>query len=241
MGNVVTAASVLAVGEPDYDSEGRLVGWQGSPLFMVEFADQEQRDSADSWERLALAVAKAARRFMQIDERGNVVGFDDLGGTDEYTPNYVSDPEISVRGVSIVADTKGELSRDMGEAMLRTLVDELRRLPFDTRVSGNDDTDVRGVEWQPPEATALEEWDRLATPSTRGNRPSAKPQFFVIERGIRCVLRDGVPDVTVEYLDTHDGWTTSLADARRFERERGLAVHVMKLADRLTLAILEQD
>lgn len=238
MGDVVTDASVLEVGEPRYDSARRLEGWEGSPLFMVEFADPEHRDSAESWERLALAVAKASRQFMQIDERGNMVAFDDLGGG-EYTPNYVSDPYLSVRGVTVVADTKDMLSKDMGEAMLRTLVDELRRLPFDTRISGNDDTDWSGARWRPPHAEELEDWGHIATPRPCGNERGAKPRFYVIERGIRCVLRDGVPEVMVEYLDTKDGWTTTLVDARRFERERGLAVHIVNFAERLTLAMFE--
>lgn len=225
MGTVEAPAGVLAVGEPCYDSAGRLEGWEGSPLFLTEFADPEQHGSADSWERLALAVAKAAHRFMQIDERGNVVAREDLGDTDEYTPNYVSDPRLTVRGVMVVADTKGMLSRDMGEAMLGTLVEELQALPFDTRVSGSDDdADLPGVQWRSPHVVAL---------------GRERPRLFVIERHVRCVLRDGVPEVMVEYLDTEDGWSTSLDDARRFER----TVHhpngnAALLAGRLALSML---
>lgn len=225
MGTVEAPASVLAVGEPYYDSAGRLEGWERDPLFLTEFADPERHGSADSWERLALAVAKAAYRFGQIGERGNVVARDDLGSTDEYTPNYVSDPGLTVRGVRVVADTKGMLSRDMGEAMLRTLVEELQALPFDTRVSGSDDdADSPCVEWRPPHVVAL---------------GRARPRLFAIERNVRCVLRDGVPDVVVEYLDTEGGWTTSSDDARRFERTvqdpNGKAA---LLADRLALSML---
>ncbi|MFC0221016.1 hypothetical protein [Nocardioides zeicaulis] len=237
MGNVVIAADVLAVGEPDRDSDGRVVGWQGDPVFVAEFVDPEQRLSADSWERLALAMGRMSRLFMQIDERGRVVAFDDRDESGAYTPNFVSDPDLSVRGTSIYADTKGFLSRDMGEAMLHALVEELGRLPFDTRISGDDGTDWAGVKWQPPHAELLRN-DELSSPADPAGERRARPRFVVIAREVRCLVRDGVPDVVVEYLDTDGRWTTSVANARRFER--GPFGGASEIADRLARSMLDE-
>lgn len=232
VGNVVIAADVLAVGEPDCASDGRVVGWQGDPMFVAEFVDPEQRLSADSWERLGLAMGRMSRLFMQIDERGRVAALDE---SDAYTPNFVSDPDLSVRGASIYADTKGVLSRDMGEAMLHALVEELGRLPFDTRISGDDGTDWAGVKWQPPHAELLRN-DELSSPADVAGERRARPRFVVIAREVRCVVRDGVPDVVVEYLGTDDHWTTSVANARRFER--GPSGGASEIAERLARSML---
>jgi hypothetical protein len=184
----------------------------------VRWGPRERR--SHSWERVALAVAKASRQFMNIDELGNVVPDDELGLTGRFTPSYVSDPDLSALGVSVHVDTQGSMTVQMGAALLRVLVAELGRLPFDTRVS-RDDTGSPGVRWRPPYLQ-------------RG-----EPQ--VIARHVRCVLHNGVPDVTTEYLDTHGGWTTSLADARVFERdEHGTHSETWNFALRLALSMFEE-
>ena len=73
MGTVTASASVLEVGRPDHDPAGRLQGWMGSPRFMVGFTANGDTATADAWERLALAVFRASRRFLNVDELGNVV------------------------------------------------------------------------------------------------------------------------------------------------------------------------
>ncbi|HEU5454206.1 MAG TPA: hypothetical protein VFU85_00840, partial [Nocardioides sp.] len=62
----------------------------------------------------------------------------------------------------------------------------------------------------------------------------------VIARAVRCIVDNGVPDVTIEYLDAQGGWTPSFADARVFERdEHGTHRETGKVAWRLTLSMLE--
>lgn len=228
MGKVIAPASVLAVGKPEYDSTGRLQGWNGSPNWIVGFAESAESGTAQSWERLALAVGKASRQFMNIDEHGNEVPDDELGSTGDYTPNYVSDPHLSADGVSVYVDTKGFLTLPMGAALLRKLVEELGRLPFDTRVARNR-ADSPTVRWRPPHLERGEAQD------THG-----KSRTMIIARAVCCVVHNGVPDVKIQYFDSQGGWTTSLADARVFEQdERGTHWETTTFALRLTLSMFE--
>ena len=218
MGNVTAHASALAVGKPDVDSTGRLRGWQSSPYWTIGFAEGAQSGVAASWERLALAVGKASSRFMNIDEDGNHVPDDELGNG-AFTPSYVSDPNLTPSGVSVSADTGGYLTVALGEAMLRVLVEELGRLPFDTHVSRHQQDSPR-VRWRTPYL------------------PRGEP--MVIARAVRCIVHNGVPDVTVEYLNAQGGWTPSFADAQVFERdEHGTHRETGKVARRLTLSMFE--
>ena len=218
MGNVTADASALAVGKPDFDSTGRLLGWESSPYWTIGFAEGAESGAAASWERLALAVGKASSRFMNIDEDGNHVPDDELG-YGAFTPSYVSDPNLTPAGVSVSADTGGYLTVAMGEAMLHLLVEELGRLPFDTHVSRHQQ-DSAEVRWRTPYL------------------PSGEP--MVIARAVRCIVHNGVPDVTIEYLNEQGGWTPSFADARVFERdEHGTHRETGKVARRLTLSMFE--
>ena len=229
MGNVTAPASVLAVGRPEYDPTGRLRGWNGSPSWVVGFAESADGVTANSWERLALAVGKASRQFMNIDEHGNEVPDDELGLTGDYTPNYVSDPHLSADGVSVQVDTKGFLTVPMGEALLRKLAEELGRLPFDTRVARNR-ADSPTVSWRPPHPERGEE-----------PVPHGKSRTMVIARAVRCVVHNEVPDVTIEYFNSQDGWSTSRAEARVFEPdERGTHWETTKFALRLTQSMFEE-
>ena len=219
VGNVTASATVLAMGKPDYDSGGRLQGWEGNPYWTIGFAESADTGAAASWERLALAVGKASRQFMNIDEGGNHVPDDELGGG-AFTPSYVSDPYLSRLGVSAYADTGGYLTVPMGKAMLRVLVEALDRLPFDTHVTRYE-LDSAMVTWRPPHLL-------LGEPT-------------IIARAVRCVVNNGVPDVITQYLDTQGGWTPSLADARVFEPdERGSHAATWDFACRLALSMYEQ-
>ena len=218
MGNVTAPATVLEVGEPDYDSTGRLLAWEGSPCWTVGFADTAESGAATSWERLALAVGKASRQFMYIDEEGNHLTDDELDSSSAYTPNYVSDPALTPLGVSVYADTQCNLTPEMGETMLRVLVKELGRLPFDTHVSLQEEGGVE-VRWRPPHLV-------LGTPT-------------IIARAVRCVVNNGVPNVITEYLNAQGGWTPSFADARAFE-PNGTWAGPSKFAWSLVLSMYEQ-
>ena len=229
MGTVTASASVLEVGRPDHDPAGRLQGWMGSPRFMVGFTAHGDPSTAGAWERLALAVFRASRRFLNVDELGNVVPDEELGLTGTYTPNWVSEPILSARGVCMVVDTGSYLSLQMGAAMLRVLVEELGRLPFDTRVS-DEEPDSPEERWRPPDTKPVGEKNDIG-----------KPLTVVIERAVRCVLRDGVPGVTPEYLDARGGWTASLADARVFGLgENGTHWETYRLALSLAAAMGEE-
>jgi hypothetical protein len=218
MGHVTAHPAALTVGKPDLDSEGRIRGWESSPYWTIGFADSAESGAAASWERLALAVAKASSRFMNIDEDGNHLPDDQLG-YGAFTPRYVSDPNLTPSGVSVSADTGGYLTVAMGMAMVRVLVEELGRLPFDTHVSRHQQGSAEVI-WRTPYL------------------PRGEPT--VIARAVRCVVDKGVPDVIAEYLDTEGGWTVLLADARVFERdERGTDGETWEAARRLTLSMLE--
>jgi hypothetical protein len=222
LGSVTASATVLEMGKPEYDSGGRVLAWQGNPYWTVGFADREESSTAASWERLALAVGKASHKFMNIDEDGNHVSDDELGGG-AYTPSYVSDPYLTRLGVSAYADTGGTLTVAMGKAMLRVLVEELDRLPFDTHISRyeQDAATIREVRWRPPYLAG-------------GKQP-------IIARAVRCVVDNGAPDVITEYLDAQGDWTPSLADARLFEPdELGGHSGTWEFASRLALSMYEQ-
>jgi hypothetical protein len=218
MGNVTAPATVLEVGPAYYDSTGRLLAWEGSPCWTVGFAATAESGAATSWERLALAVGKASRQFMYIDEEGNHLTDDELDSTSAYTPNYVSDPALTPLGVSVYADTQGNLTPEMGETMLRVLVNELGRLPFDTIVSLHEDGGDEVI-WRPPHLV-------LGKPT-------------VIARAVRCVVNSGVPDVVIEYLDAQGGWTPSFTDARAFEPD-GTWAGPSSFAWSLVLSMYEQ-
>ena len=228
MGRVLVASDVLSVGRPYSDPAGQLLGWHGSPRFMVGFAEAGGAGSAQAWERLAAAVFRASQGFMNIDEFGNHVADDELGLTGAYTPNWVSEPCLSARGVAVYVDTGSSLSRDMGKALLRLLVEELAGLPFDTSLS-RDAADGPEVRWLPPHPEKVEAQDQ-----------EGRPRTMVIARAVRCVVQDGVPGVTSEYLDGRGGWTSAIADARVFlPDERGTHRETLNLALTLTRAMRE--
>lgn len=80
------------------------------------------------------ALERAAQRFMNVDERG----FEhpdalsslptDEQGRELYTPNYVSTPEVTSRGITMYVDCKGYIERAMRARFLAILDEELSPL-----------------------------------------------------------------------------------------------------------------
>ncbi|MCW2699464.1 MAG: hypothetical protein JWQ45_999 [Blastococcus sp.] len=104
---------VLAHGEPFYDS-GVVTGWATSPAFLVT------SDGAD----LGAAVHAARERFHLVTEDGREIDEEENDGRC-YTPNRVSGVYLTDTSAAVLVDTKGDVTRLMGEAMIAILVEEL--------------------------------------------------------------------------------------------------------------------
>jgi hypothetical protein len=122
--SAVTRAPRVTVAPDIYDLQGERYeegwgyGWSTSPAFLVV---TEDRDKA------AKALGRAATRFSYVGDSGKELTLAELEGENpEYTPNYVSEVYLTDLGPMIWADTKGELTKGMGEGMLGILVAELR-------------------------------------------------------------------------------------------------------------------
>ena len=111
---ITVADDVLAQGEPFYE-DGEVTGWSSSPAFLV---------SSDDIERAAAAVHAAGRRFYRLNELGREIDEDemDVGWN---TPSWVSDVHLTDAGAVLYVDTKGDLTRAMGDAMIAVLTEEL--------------------------------------------------------------------------------------------------------------------
>lgn len=114
MAEVTVAEGVLAQGEPWFE-DGELTGWSGDPCFVVTRADASAAVEA---------VVAAARRFCWIDEHGHEVADDDPNRWSYSTPSYVA-AFHTADGLALVVDTKGDLVRAQGEAMVAVLTHEL--------------------------------------------------------------------------------------------------------------------
>jgi hypothetical protein len=101
-------------------------GWEISPAFEVQTDDV----------RAAGAALTAARsRFMRLTTSGMELA-QLVDGGDTYTPNNVSDVRlIPSGGVGLWTNTKGELSLEMANAMVRILLEELSRLDVSATIS----------------------------------------------------------------------------------------------------------
>ena len=209
-----------------YGAAGRLQGWNGSPAGSSDSPrarGAETLNHGSAWP----GVGKASRRFMYIDEHGNEVP--DEWVDRHYTPNHVSDPYLFPDGVAVYVDTQGFLTVPMGQALLRELVGELHRLPFDTRVRAIEQTRQRS-------GGDLRTWSEANSRMRRATLARGS-----IARAVRCVVHHGVPDVTIEYLDSQGGWTTARADARVHQPdEHGTHRQTWRIAERLTLSIFEE-
>jgi hypothetical protein len=114
----VTVAPDIFDQQGEKFEEGLGEGWEMSPAFLVLSDDED---------KAARALHAAAGRFYSVDQFGNELTPAEMTGEfPQYTPNYVSDVYLTVLGPMICTDTKGEVTKDMAEAMLRILVAELR-------------------------------------------------------------------------------------------------------------------
>jgi hypothetical protein len=130
-GSALEEAPVVTA-EPDiFDLQGEKYeaslgdGWETSPAFLVVSDDDSKATDA---------LGRAAVRFFHIDEYGRELAPEQRMAEEQaaktwdvpYTPNFISDVYLTPRGPMVWTDTKGELTRQMGDAMLQVLFDELR-------------------------------------------------------------------------------------------------------------------
>ena len=79
--------------------------------------------------KVATALVAAGNRFMQVDQTG--VEHADQAGVEAaldaglYTPNYVSDPEVTPDGVELYVDCKGSIEEPMAQTFRKILRAEL--------------------------------------------------------------------------------------------------------------------
>ena len=90
-------------------------GWETSPAFLIVTEDPD---------KAAAALQTAAPRLFRVNGEGQEVDLETHDPYD-YTPNYVSPVYTTSKGLVIYVDTKGELPKGMGDAMLRIVVEEL--------------------------------------------------------------------------------------------------------------------
>jgi hypothetical protein len=170
-------------------------GWFTDPGFLVVSPEIELA---------AQAVHRAGERFMYVAEDGRILDDWELPWTDRYTPNWVSPVHLTEPGPALWADTKGELSRAMGQAMVNVLVEELRR------------AEVTAFVTQLPHA--------LLAGSTIWTAPQPDPprqiadadRAWFIQRSVAKVLRDGRGYREPQYWTADGRWTGDRAEAQQF-------------------------
>ena len=95
-------------------------------------------DAATTYAVLA-ALSRAGARFMLVDETGvehpHAEAAEAALRADLYTPNYVSDAEVTASGVEVYVDCKGSIEDPMAETFRRVLREELELVEVDVRVS----------------------------------------------------------------------------------------------------------
>ena len=82
------------------------------------------------------ALRQTSARFMLVDETGveHVTG-EALESGELYSPNYVSDPEITSRGIEVYVDCKGAIGDAMADKLREILVEELSAVGYAGTVS----------------------------------------------------------------------------------------------------------
>ncbi|WP_427005342.1 hypothetical protein [Pseudarthrobacter sp. H2] len=144
MANVTVAPDIFDQQTEDGSISQDWDGWEGpSPFFLV---------ITDQTDKAAEALYIAMERCMHIDGNGNELADSELETTNEYTPNYSSPVHLTPKGPVAYLDTKGELSRAMGEKMLRVIVEELEAQGITAHLTtpprGADSIDG-SPEWEP--------------------------------------------------------------------------------------------
>ncbi|MBT2533909.1 hypothetical protein J7E83_17615 [Arthrobacter sp. ISL-48] len=121
-------------------------GWNGpSPVFLVQ---------SDQTEQAAQALHRAIIRCKFVGTSGRELTREEDATGEEYTANYYSPVYLTDAGPMAYLDTKGELPRAMGEAMLRILVEELTAQGIDaylTTPSLDPDEEWQWPIWEPDE------------------------------------------------------------------------------------------
>lgn len=215
---VVTVADdvLTAQGEPSWDGLGRLEGWEGGTAFLISAPDGDHR-------ALVAAVSRAAARFLRIDENGRELDEWELGG-ETYTPNYVSAPRIHSTGISLLADTKGFLSVQMGEAMVRTLAEELVKGGHPARVAApSEDFDFREGELVAPE----EESTAPPGPNTAPKADDATKRYWYVLRGVWATTKRGRLYQDVEYRRPDGTWDRDKSAAQRWPQAERDAISAL--------------
>ncbi|GAA1282975.1 hypothetical protein Psi02_31110 [Planotetraspora silvatica] len=168
-------------------------GWHHiSPSFLVVTPDPE---------RAAAAMHRAGLRFGLVTEDGRELRDWECDVSDAYTPNYISPIHLTEAGPAFYADTKGELSTPMAEAMLHVLVDELIAEEVPSHVTSPPSRDFDHEVWTPPSAE----------PEKAGGARA----WFVARPVIRPV-GDGRHYRDHEYRRADGIWTRDLSVAEQF-------------------------
>ena len=144
MTDVTVDPDVFAHGEP-FHEDGEVAGWSTSPAFLVLCDDLDL-------DRAAAAVHAAGQRFSFVNEHGLEFPPEEDDGR-YYNPSWVSDAYLTGSGVAIYADTKGDTTRRMGEAMIAILTEELTARGVTARITDPGYLDPELPVWSPPGAT----------------------------------------------------------------------------------------
>lgn len=165
-------------------------GWDSSPSFLVVTPQPD---------RAAAAVYRASRRFSAITESGRHVA--DWEDENEYTPNWVSEVYLADAGLIVTVDTKGELPLAMGQAMLRTLADELIAEGVRALVTAPPiDFDFQTPTWPTPDEP---------TPIIGSSSGIA----WYVRRAVIVDVGDGRTYTEYEYRQRDGGWTFDRSEA----------------------------
>jgi hypothetical protein len=88
------------------------------------------------------ALSSAGDRFMRVDETGvehpDLVSTEAAGMAGLYTPNYVSEPEVTDAGVQMYLDCKGAIPDPTAHKLRQILKETLERVDVDAHVSAVD-------------------------------------------------------------------------------------------------------
>lgn len=161
-------------------------GWETSPAFLIVSPDGD---------RACRALARAAERFKRVTADGReAASWEEVA--DAWVPNWVSDVYLSAAGAAVALDTKGELTADMGGALLTVLSEELRR------------AEVTALVTVPPvDGSAFEAlWVDPAASETEPEPPAEGPTAWFLIRPVRRTTVDGRSYFDVDFRTECGDW-----------------------------------
>jgi hypothetical protein len=165
----------------------------------------------------AAALHAAGERFMLVDQNGRELAeWENTGET--YTPNWVSDVELSERGPVLWVDTKGYLTAAMGAAMVRVLTEELTARGVTAHVT----TPPRGLG-----SAGLPKWQPPFDPTDAPPGPEVPKTWFVC-RSVERTTTDGRPYGDTEYRAADGSWGWRRTAAERFAEPPTELVHRLR-------------